>query len=202
MENVDVQPPAKFVLSLLFPCLHVGLNRLFRKSSPGPRRSQQASPRRSLPTKPYQQHPLIRQTCQRTTSPPQSQQLEEQHPWQSDYFVLFPERLVSEQRDQPVLVPKPLPSQAEKIQQAEELAGQLGVKLLVQTAISRAVQAEERRRAEAMRAASEQAVRDLGSDSSRLADPKQVRMTSSGGDIASSPADQVKSFSVQYSLYC
>ena len=74
-----------------------------------------------------------------------------------------------------LLFPKPLSSQAEKLQQAEELASQLAVKLLVQTAISKAVQAEEQRRAEAMNAASEQHNQQVSVKLQHVASVKEVQ---------------------------
>ena len=51
--------------------------------------------------------------------------------------------------DQPVLMPQPLPSQAERLLEAEQAACQLAAKLICQTALMKAVQAEQARHIQA-----------------------------------------------------
>ena len=57
--------------------------------------------------------------------------------------LLIDATLLSTLCDQPVLMPQPLPSQAERLLEAEQAACQLAAKLICQTAFSKAVQTEQ-----------------------------------------------------------
>lgn len=137
MKGVVVRPCAQPLLSRLVSCWKgrslptratIGITPLFKESS-------QRFYRPSSPRRWQQPAPIVHGLRSE----------------QYDQVMLQPIRLPSELRDQPVLAPKLLLTQAEKLQCAEEAACQLAVKLLVQTAISKAVQAVERSQIEVMR---------------------------------------------------